>query len=88
MLMNIGLGLGACEERESERGTERDGEREREQKVGGWRRIMDFLLTNALPEVVVVGLKRLKVREGGEKTKPDHTKIRNVETKVAIEHKD
>lgn len=68
------------------REVQKEMEREREQKVGGWRRIMDFLLTNAMPEVVVVGLKRLKVREGGEKTKPDHTKMGNIETKISIEH--
>lgn len=34
---------------------ERDGESfwKRGQKVGGWRRIMDSIRTNALPEVVV-----------------------------------
>lgn len=32
----------------------RDRERGR-QKVGGWRRIMDSLQTNALPEVVLLG---------------------------------
>lgn len=31
------------------------GDGGRGQKVGGWRRIMDSLLTNALPEVVVGG---------------------------------
>lgn len=36
------------------RASGKDGERE--QKVGGWRRIMDSLLTNALPEVVVGGI--------------------------------
>lgn len=38
--------------------------RERGQKVGGWRRIMNSLLTNALPEVVVGGDKH-----GSEKKK-------------------
>lgn len=45
-----------------ERASGRDGERG--QKVGGWRRIMDSLLTNALPEVVVGGDKH-----GSEKRK-------------------
>lgn len=49
-----------------ERASGRDGERG--QKVGGWRRIMDSLLTNALPEVVVGGinmdLKKEKMKNG------------------------
>lgn len=36
--------------------------------MGGWRRIMDSLLTNALPEVLELGggQKKLKVRGVGE----------------------
>lgn len=77
MLMNIGPGH---VERRGERG--RDGGsfrkrwRERGQKVGGWRRIMDSLLTNALPEVVVGGinmdLKKEKKMEAGEEGKQEN----------------
>lgn len=68
--MNIGPGHVERREREGEMegASGRDGEREGGQKVGGWRRIMDSLLTNALPEVVVGGinmdLKKEKMKNG------------------------
>lgn len=64
MLMNIGLGHVERREMVEEKGRDRKGERG--QKVGGWRRIMDSLLTNALPEVFVGGawIRKKKESEG------------------------
>lgn len=67
MLMNIGPGHVQRRERERWRELLGEMERERGQKVGGWRRIMNSLLTNALPEVVVGGINMdLKKKKNGK----------------------
>lgn len=77
MLMNIVLGH--VERGERERYWKKG--RERGQKVGGWRRIMDSLLTTALPEVLVGGKHASEKQNengvigGGEARESDHTKM-------------
>lgn len=61
-----------------ERASGRDAERG--QKVGGWRRIMDSLLTNALPEVVVGGgkhgKKKRKMKSGEAGKRENQSMVR------------
>lgn len=70
-------------------------ERERGQKVGGWRRIMNSLLTNALPEVVVGGinmdLKKRKMekwkqgRQGSKKIGPQRDRRIGTENQQSVD---